>query len=1008
MGRCVRSVTYFRCACFVCGLFLFAAPASAAWLPDGTPLCDLPGDQSDSRIISDGSNGAIVVWRDNRSGTGADIYAQRVDADGNPLWTPEGIAICAAAGLQTSPRLTTDDAGGAVIAWIDSRNGNDDVYAQRVDADGHVLWTANGVAVCTASNYQYAVSMVPGGGSGVIIAWADYRNGSNYDIYAQRIGGDGAALWAANGRAICTAAGSQYSPQLVSDGSYGAIIAWYDYRAGNSDVYAQRVNLPGTPQWTNDGVVVSAAAYEQTIPMLASDGTGGAVIVWQDSRNGGNWDIYAQRLTGAGTASWTANGVAVCTSTGTQSDPRLISDTASGAIITWTDYRGSDGDIYSQHVNSAGTALWTPNGVLVCGVTDGQSGPVLAPDGGGGAIIAWADYRGGLSTDIYAQKINSTGVVQWSANGIAICSASNNQWVPDIATDEFGGAIITWRDDRSGTSYDVYAGHVDGDGNAGWTGCGVPISTATLQQADVKIISDGGSGAIMAWRDFRNNPVASDIYAQRVFSDGYRLWSKQGFPVSTAANNQINHSLAPDGSGGALVAWEDVRNANYDIYAQHVGSIQNIYWRLNGAVICSTTANTYFPQIVSDGADGAIVVWENSTGGAIDIYAQRLYLTGSQIWPAAGLVICNATGNQSRPQIVSDNAGGAIICWADYRDGDYDIYAQRVDAYGSRLWTANGVVVCAAANVQYSVQMVSDGAGGAIMCWRDDRGADSDIYAQRVNASGAMLWTAGGVAVCSATGNQAAPAIVSDGAGGAIICWEDYRTAGGDVYAQRVNSSGTLLWNAGGVAACTATGGQTFPDAATDGSNGAVISWYDYRSEVTSDVYAQRISAAGTVMWGTDGIVICASDQSDSWPALTHSVAGQAIVAWTHNSATTGEDIYALSTSYVVAVPEEPVPPGVASPAAVIEQNYPNPFNPVTKIAFILREAACVRLCVYDIAGRFVRVLEEGVFNAGRHEVVWDGKDSAGERVVSGVYFYSLETPQTPGRTESKKMVIIR
>jgi hypothetical protein len=176
-----------------------------------------------------------------------------------------------------------------------------------------------------------------------------------------------------------------------------------------------------------------------------------------------------------------------------------------------------------------------------------------------------------------------------------------------------------------------------------------------------------------------------------------------------------------------------------------------------------------------------------------------------------------------------------------------------------------------------------------------------------------------------------------------------------------------------------------------------------------SDVYAQRLDSNGDVMWETDGIPICASDGDETWPVLTHSVAGHAIVAWDYFSGTTSDDIYAQSTSFVVSLlVEVPVPTAAPSRISSLDQNYPNPFNPVTKIAFTLREAASVRLCVYDIAGRLVRLLEEGLLDAGRHEVTWDGQDSDGEKVASGVYFYSLEAPQTPSLTESKKMVIVR
>src|SRR5512140_3012222 len=74
--------------------------------------------------------------------------------------------------------------------------------------------------------------------------------------------------------------------------------------------------------------------------------------------------------------------------------------------------------------------------------------------------------------------------------------------------------------------------------------------------------------------------------------------------------------------------------------------------------------------------------------------------------------ICTAVGDQVSPAIVSDGAGGAIIAWQDSRSGTSDIYAQKIDAAGTVQWAANGVAICTAANDQLYQSIVSDGAGG--------------------------------------------------------------------------------------------------------------------------------------------------------------------------------------------------------------------------------------------------------------------------------------------------------
>jgi len=192
-------------------------------------------------------------------------------------------------------------------------------------------------------------------------------------------------------------------------------------------------------------------------------------------------------------------------------------------------------------------------------------------------------------------------------------------------------------------------------------------------------------------------------------------------------------------------------------------------------------------------------------------------------WTTDGVPICTASGHQSGPTIVSDGLGGAIITWQDYRSGNYDIYAQRVSSTGVVLWTTNGVPICTASDDQWSPTIVSDGLGGAIITWRDFRGGSFGIYAQRVSSTGVVLWTTNGVPICTASGGQWYPTIVSDGLGGAIITWQDYRSGNYDIYAQRVSSTGVVLWTTNGVPICTASGDQWYPTIVSDGLGGAII-----------------------------------------------------------------------------------------------------------------------------------------------------------------------------------------
>ncbi|MBK7093279.1 MAG: T9SS type A sorting domain-containing protein [bacterium] len=86
-------------------------------------------------------------------------------------------------------------------------------------------------------------------------------------------------------------------------------------------------------------------------------------------------------------------------------------------------------------------------------------------------------------------------------------------------------------------------------------------------------------------------------------------------------------------------------------------------------------------------------------------------------------------------------------------------------------------------------------------------------------------------------------------------------------------------------------------------------------------------------------------------------------------------------------------------------QNYPNPFNPETVIEFALPKSANVMITVYNTTGQKVATVLNNVMSAGRHQVRWDGKDSGGNTVSSGVYLYKFESE---GFSETRKMLLVK
>jgi hypothetical protein len=169
-------------------------------------------------------------------------------------------------------------------------------------------------------------------------------------------------------------------------------------------------------------------------------------------------------------------------------------------------------------------------------------------------------------------------------------------------------------------------------------------------------------------------------------------------------------------------------------------------WQPNGIAVCDT-ANCFLPKIVSDGNSGAIICWTEKYRGADsvnhytdDIYAQRVDSGGNFVWQSQGVPVCSLSNSwSSYPAMITDGQGGAIIAWEDDRGGlGYTrVFAQRLDSLGNRMWPENGVLVCN--QMSGYVDLCSDGCGGAIIAYvdgRDEAATSDNIYAQRIDSAG--------------------------------------------------------------------------------------------------------------------------------------------------------------------------------------------------------------------------------------------------------------------------------
>ena len=1000
-----------RLLAFLC-LLCFPFAARATWTPDGTPLVTVSGDQSRPRVVPDGSGGAYVVWEDERSGFGKDIYAQRITPSGDVAygWPADGLVVCDAPGDQSNPVCINSD-GHLLVAWEDQRSGTDrGIYAQgiRSHATRYEYWPASGLAVCTAPGDQLDPALATDGSGGFWATWEDRRSDPEGDVYAIRFYevGNRALGWAENGVAVGGGIGRQRNPALAQGQGGEAFIAWQSYSTnpwspGDVLMFGKLRSTSG--YYAN---VYPGSGGNLSDPILCPDGHGGTYLLWHST---------SLRLThfdsnGSTQAPWgerpiTASNVA-------QSNPVMAAD-ARGVYVAWEELRnGSDRDVYVQRFDLATGFSWLFDGFPAGTTAAGdQVEPALVSDGILGVFVTWEDRRTGRA--IRVQRFVSSGRVAngWPVGGLIASGSSADQQRPAIVQSAPGVPIVVWEDGR-GDDHDIYATRFVSQDLAmsGWISGGEGLCGSGWDQTGPLALSDGDHGAIVLWIDRRAG--SADLYAHRVTSTGLPApgWPFEGLPVCTAPGDETAPAIVSDGAGGALIAWEDTRGGSTaDVYVQRVDSSGRT-WGLNGVAACAAPGNQLDVRMVSDGAGGALLTWRDErSGGVSELFAQHITSSGEVApgWIANGHALSAAIPDQLPTAALADGTGGMFVAWSETRDtGNPTVYTIRCTSDGSISpgWPSSGLAVCTDPGIQMNPVLASDGGNGAIVAWLDMRVADLDIYAQHVLGSGMVdqAWPAGGAALCTAPGHQIQLRIEPDGAGGAYAAWQDARAGSPTVFAQRVDATGNRVegWIADGVPLVAGPPSQTAP-ALLSVAGGILLVWEDGRTaDFSPDLYAQILAPDGTAIW-PNAVAVCSANASQRAPTLATDGWGGAILSWEDGRAG-DKDVYVrhMSGDGLIGTDVE-----ARLDNTILGVVGPNPFRQTVRFLVQVPHRSYCTVEVIDVSGRRIHEQPIGWLSPGRRLLEWDGLDDRGRVQPAGIYFVRL---RGAGVEATEKIVRLR
>jgi len=385
-----------------------------------------------------------------------------------------------------------------------------------------------------------------------------------------------------------------------------------------------------------------------------------------------------------------------------------------------------------------------------------------------------------LTGMIMAVIVTGPVLAAWSDDPTArtpICTAEYQQYFPQLVAVD-GGFIATWNDQRRGSYQDVYAQKFSILGEMLWPENGRVIaegpagSLEQLLQVRTGLAHDGDGGALIAWGD-----IIPGYYDQgfvtKVTPDATVAWGDPGEPIQTpdtavpmlanplrGANPISQYGIVADSEGGFFVP------VHYSLGRFDAEGRLRTEWFNHSRSFDphSSLGLGLVPLVEPGGQDGVIVVWISDPMYGIDNIQAHKFVDPETSWPTTADTIEDTWGEvllydppdnvigAGRLRAISDGSGGLIAAWMDNRTGSYGVYAQRVDTDGNLMWGPEGIAVsedyASSLHNSITIAMVADGEGGVVITWNDPSNLEiHTLKAQRLDANGNEQWTAGGVVV---------------------------------------------------------------------------------------------------------------------------------------------------------------------------------------------------------------------------------------------------------------------
>ncbi len=933
-------------------------------------------------------NAIVHVWSEIQDGS-RQIRIMKFDNQGNPLWSEEPMLLAESNYNQTDSRIIATNDDCFIVTWIEHENPQS-IMAQKIDESGNLLWSENGVFVSDQFDVgsEDRILLFPNENGGAVITWL------NDTTMAKSLDSNGINQWGGTDDAL-DLGNISYSNQIISDGHGSLIIV--DIEVDPNFVSVTRFDTTGVLLW-NQNITLDFPQNDRRKLRIVYNNIDSYYLILDDFEDSiATLDVRKISLTG-------------------EIDP------------------------YIANV----PLMESPYPFYIINYATNDNGNLF--------IISKSLISSNFEYSWNAINLNQNLYQVWNNSGIYLDSISNfsKDNIDIIATNSdelYFTMMIDSEMDSDYIDYDFKLIKIDSNGDIQTDDSGLLINQFNSYEFDSYLAYNNELIIIsFEFRDgFRN-------LVQKVFDDNLQS-------AISEENEIIIHSITgglsyyyyafhlPDSERSVIIWLDYTFNMNYKIKYQIINSDGSYELTEGGLDIAEFTNSNLteedydirYISVVQNDSGQICIVWNADSYGVI--MSRIIDSDGSLLGNEYGEEI-NSSLESLRQLSVSTNNNAFYVSWLIEDTSANEKYINGIKCNNDLQWgepytidtsqgstysqyrienTVNNYCIIKTNNQTFKAIKITDQGDfleeNLVLIGNDQKfvaddnnnlfyiwNTDHQIFLQGITNSGNQYWDDSIIVIDNSTTQNEiyitnTEILITDEIN---IVWSETNFTVTEMKVQKLSYSGEKLWDEEGILLNNEIEyGGWYDNFIKDVGDGYIIVGLRDDSDFGVNYEYNLMNSDGDIIYVADGSEL-AGELPEIYILDFVKLPDQRVLSvWSqYNENISG--FYAQLLDFTSVANENN---DIAPMTMSLMQNYPNPFNPETNISFQVPNSGQVNLDIYNIKGQKVKTLVNDIFSAGRHSVVWNGRDDSNKEVASGLYLYKMRSGKY---SSTKKMILMK